>query len=338
MDSFDHYTGTVSDIVKKYAAASGATIRTTEGRRSSGAMEVGFGQSFTTKTFTPGDATAIVGFAYRCQGSLPSGVNPICAIRSGSTSQVTLAINASGVPEVYRGTTSGTLLGTASSGIAVSTYIFIEIKVAVHASAGTVTVRLNGANVLVLTGQNTSNSGSAAWDNVQLLENAFGPSNTYFDDLYILDGSGASPLNGLLGDCRVDARYATAEGASSAWTPLSGTDNALMVDETPPDDDATYNSTPTVGATDTFVVQDAPVPGAVLHAVQLVLSQKKSDTGTCAIAPVVRHSGVDYPGTAVNVGTSYVFGVTPYGLNPGTSAAWTEADVNAAEFGYTRTA
>jgi hypothetical protein len=154
----------------------------------------------------------------------------------------------------------------------------------------------------------------------------------------VLDGSGAAPLNTFLGDCRVDARYPTAEGASSAWTPLSGTDNALMIDETAPDDDTTYNSTSTVGATDTHVVQDAPVPGAVLYGVQLCLSAKKSDAGACSLAPVVRHSGVDQVGTAFNPGTTYLYNVTPYGLNPGTGAAWTEAGFNAAEFGYRRTA
>jgi hypothetical protein len=188
---------------------------------------------------------------------------------------------------------------------------------------------------IAVTGVNTSNTGAASWSGVSL---GTSPYNSDYDDLYVLDGSGAAPLNDFLGDCRVDARYPTAEGASSAWTPLSGTDNALMVDETAPDDDTTYNSTSTVGATDTHVVQDAPVPGAVLYGVQLCLSHKKSDAGTCSIAPVVRHSGVDQVGTAFNPGTTYVYSVTPYGLNPGTGAAWTEAGFNAAEFGYKRTA
>ena len=93
----------------------------------------------------------------------------------------------------------------------------------------------------------------------------------------MLDGSGPAPFNDFLGDVRVDARYPTAEGANSAWTPLSGTDNALMVDDpgppyTPgggPDDDTTYNSTLTVGAVDTHVIQDAPVTGAVFYGAQL---------------------------------------------------------------------
>ena len=111
-----------------------------------------------------------------------------------------------------------------------------------------------------------------------------------------------------------------------------------MVDETTPDDDTTYNSTATVNHVDTHVVQDAPVVGATLYGVQVCVSTKKSDAGAGALAPVVRHSGTDYAGTAVNIGTGYGYVTQVYGQNPGTSAAWVEADFNAAEFGYKRTA
>jgi hypothetical protein len=159
-----------------------------------------------------------------------------------------------------------------------------------------------------------------------------------YDDLYVLDGSGPAPRNDFLGDCRVDVRLPTAQGNSHAWTPTPVVDNALNVDDPAPDDETTYNATTTVGATDTLVVQDAAVAGGTLFAVQLSLNQRKTDAGTCTIAPVVRHAGVDYPGAGLNPGTTYVYGVTPYNTNPGTAAAWTEADFNAAEFGYKRTA
>ena len=205
----------------------------------------------------------------------------------------------------------------------------------IHPSTGSVIVRVNELEVLNIPTANTAQTGAASRDAAASGRSAGIRITT--TGICSTD-PGAAPLQGFLGDCRVDARYPTAEGASSAWTPVSGTDNALMIDETAPDDDTTYVSTPTIGATDTHVVQDAPVAGALFYGAQLVISQKKTDSGTCAIAPVVRHGGTDYAGTATNPGTTYAYGVTPYGVNPGTSAAWTEAEFNAAEFGYRRTA
>jgi hypothetical protein len=158
-----------------------------------------------------------------------------------------------------------------------------------------------------------------------------------FDDFYVLDGTGPAPLNGFLGDCRVDVRLPTAAGATTGWTPSAGA-NWAAVDDAAPNADTDYVSAATSPLTDTYTIQDAPVPGALLYGVQLCASLKKSDAGTCSVAPVVRHSGVDYPGTAVNPGTAYAFAVVPYGTNPGTGAPWTEADFNAAEFGIKRTA
>lgn len=354
LDSFDHYA--TADIVEKWTASNTSggnslTINTTGGRRSSGCFRWQNGNNSSeraaiSKQLAPADATCVAGFAVAVPAGFPStnGLQ-IAVILDGATDQVTLRLNSDYTLSVCRGANNGTVLGTTTALLTAGTFVYVEWKVLIHPSAGTVDVRVNGASVLSLTAQNTRNSANSAWTVFALgvVDAVFSSYNTNFlsinyDDLYVLDGSGSAPLNDFLGDCRVDARYPTAEGASSAWTPLSGTDNALMVDETAPDDDTTYNSTATVGATDTHVMQDAPVPGATLYGVQLCLSAKKSDAGTCSLAPVVRHSGTDYPGTAFNPGTTYAYTVTPYGTNPGTSAAWTEAGFNAIELGYTRTA
>jgi hypothetical protein len=330
LDSFDHYV--TADAGEKWTGIGGAIVAGA-GRRSTAAWRsVSSGQS-AAKTLAPGDTTCLLGVAMKVPAYT---VGNLVQVRSAATAQITVTLNATGFFEVRRGTSTGTLLGTASASISAGVFIYLELKTRIDPTTGTVTLRVNETLLLSVPSANTASTGVAGWDGVAL--GGTGSGNYDYDDLYVLDGTGAAPLNDLLGDCRVDARYPTAEGASSAWTPLSGTNNALMVDETAPDDDTTYNSTPTVGATDTHVVQDAPVPGAALYGVQLCLSHKKSDAGTCSLAPVVRHGTTDYPGTAFNPGTTYVYQVIPYGLNPGTAAAWTEADFNAAEFGYKRTA
>jgi hypothetical protein len=337
LDSFDHYA--TADILEKWTGTiSGApTISAGNGRRSSASLNLGSNASV-SKVLTPSGPTVISGLAYKFTSLTQRS---FIGVTNGATPQMALVINIDGTISAYRGldipaSASGTLLGTSVVALSSGIYYFLEMKFTLDDVAGVVEVRVDGVPILTLTGVDTNNAGSNAWNVFKV-----GSSSTHvfqIDDLYVLDGSGAAPLNTFLGDCRVDARYPTAEGASSAWTPLSGTDNALMVDETAPDDDTTYNSTSTVGATDTHVVQDAPVPGAVLYAVQLNISHKKSDTGACSLAPVVRHAGVDQVGTGFNPGTSYLYTCIPYGTNPGTGVAWTEAGFNAAEFGYKRTA
>jgi hypothetical protein len=333
MDSFDHYA--LADVGQKYGSATIQSLGA-DGRRGSKAFGMFSGAFVWTRVFTPASTTVVVGVAHKST-AFQATATPFLKLYAGLTVQVSLCLHqpvSTGVLTAYRGDVA-TLLGTASAPFPTNAYSFIELKVVVHPSAGSLIVRQDGVVVLTLSGINTAASGTAAWDSVRL---SVSKDNGYFDDFYVLDGSGAAPLNDFLGDCRVDALYPTTQGATHAWTPSTGSDNALTVDETAPNGDTDYNSTSTVGATDTHVVQDAPVPGAVLYGVQVCLNEKKTTTGTCSVAPVVRHSGVDYPGTAVAIGTNYAYDVTPYSTNPGTGAAWTEAGFNAAEFGYKRTA
>jgi hypothetical protein len=225
----------------------------------------------------------------------------------------------------------------------VGTYTFIEWKVTIHATAGTVDIRVNGVSVLSLTGQNTRNTVNTAWNVFQLgwadaVANTVSSTNRNidYDDLYVLDGTGSVPWNAFLGDIRVDPRNMTAAGATTGWTPLSGS-NWDNVNDTAPNDDTDYTTTATVGATDTFVAQDAPSPGAAIYGIQHCLSMKKTDAGTCLVAPIVKLSGgSDTPGTDIAPGTTYAYGLQVAMTKPG-GGNWTEADFNNAEFGYKRT-
>lgn len=344
MDSFDHYVS--ADLTDKYAVAVGSTIQIAGGRRSTNSYRVGNSTSNRMiAAVTPGSTTVIFGVALKISGMPASASTELSIIVMDVptlTDQVGLNISTAGFLRVIRGST---VLATATIGaISAASYAYIEAKIVIHPSAGSAVVRVNELEVINVSSINTAASGVATWSGVMLRATNF-INNQDFDDFYICDSNGSSPWNNFLGDVRVDPRYPTAEGASSAWTPLSGTDNALMVDDpgpstyvvtsVGPDDDTTYNSAASV-LTDTFVVQDAPVVGATIYGVQTCIGVKKSDAGACSIAPVVRPVSTDFVGTAQNPGTSYTYLTTMYQANPATSAQWTEAGFNATEFGYKR--
>jgi hypothetical protein len=353
MDSFDHYT--TADLLDKWSATtllSGGTIgiNSGTGRRGSNSLRIGSGGTTSAacavrRVLAGGDATAILGFAFLLPaGSMGTAGVTIAAVHDGGTTQVTLRLNADYTLSVLRGpnAASPTILGTSTAAVSAASFVYIEWKTLIHPSVGTVDVRVNGAPVLALTAQNTRISAVSQWTGCTLgtpenLSSSWLPTvhTADFDDLYVLDGTGAAPWNTFLGDVRVDARLPTGAGATTGWTPLAGA-NWDAVNDTAPDDDTTYTSTSTVGVTDTFVTQDAPVVGATIYGVQHCLNLKKMDAGACTVAPVIRHSGVDYPGAAISPGTTYAYGLAIAAVNPGTGATWVEADFNAAEFGYKR--
>jgi hypothetical protein len=252
--------------------------------------------------------------------------------------QSSLALRPDGLLEVRRGT--GTVLGTASGGtISVGSYFYLETKIKIDPSVGTVDVWVNGVNVLSLTGQNTRSSANSLWTQVGYGWNyaavATSSANNVvdYDDIYVFDGS-TSRCNTAVGDVRVTARVPTAEGNSSQWTPSTGTDNAVLVDESAPNGDTDYNSTSTTGNKDTHVTQDLPVSGVTVHGVQACMNARKIDAGAGTVAPVVRSGGSDADGTEVALGTTYAYALAVLPVNPVSAGSWTESDFNAAEFGY----
>ena len=342
-DSFDHYVSAdIDDKWVNYVSAP-ATIVAAAGRRASASLRTAT-SSYVYKGIPP-VSTVVVGLALKA-----TVLNTVqfLHLAEPASDHLVMRLNVDGSVSVCRmnnvppsaPASVAAVLGTTLPGLVpASAFVYYELKVTIHDTAGTVELRLNGSATpaLNLTSQDTRNGGTGVVSVIYL-----GPatvSGTYdFDDFYVLDTTGPAPCNDVLGDVRIDVRYPTAEGTSSQWTPSAGTDNALMLDEVAPNDDTDYTSTSTVGQKDTFVVADAPVVGAAVLGVQVNISAKKSDAGVCGIAPVVRHGTTDYPGTAQNPGTTYSYLVQPYSLNPGTGAAWTEAGFNAAEFGYIRTA
>lgn len=329
VDSFDHYA--TGDISEKWTSTSGGqTIDAGQGRRGTAAIRFSMnaGQYFGKSVQATG-STAIVGFAYK-----PTAIPTVFMAISDSIANkenIYVTHNSDGTLSVFA--TAGQIqLGRTTATIPLNLYTYIEIKAVFHDTAGSVVVRFNGGVVLTIPVADTANT-TVAWNTVSFVSGAFGGPNFYFDDLYICDGSGPAPRNDFLGDIRVDARVPTGAGTSTGWTPSAGA-NWQCVDDAVPNDDTDYTQSSTVGATDTFVVQDAPSVGATILGVQHCLSLKKADAGLSIVVPVVRVGGTVYEGTAVATGTSYAFGTQMMPTDPSTGASWTEVNFNAAEFGY----
>lgn len=310
----------------------------TNGLRFTAGTLGGSSWSFVQKTLAPTSGTAIVGFAYKANA--PCGANRmgILDIRDAGTAQVTLAVNADYTLSVCRGGSGGTVLGTTTFALTSGSFAYIELKVFISDTVGTVDLYVNGVSRLSLTAQDTKFTANTTWNQVSLGVNvgltSSSPANSThdFDDVYVFDGAGTR-CNNVVGDVRVALRTATAAGNSTGWTPSTGS-NWQNIDDAQADGDSTYNSTNTTGAKDLFVIQDLPVSGVTVHGVQVCIVARKEDAGVASITSVVRQSGVEADGAELFLATTYECHRNLLEVNPVTGAAWTEGDFNADEFGY----
>jgi hypothetical protein len=231
------------------------------------------------------------------------------------------------------------VLGSTALSLQAGVWAYVEVKVTVHNSTGTVDVRINGVSALSLTGQNTRGTGSSdAWNNVNIgfmTQTASVIHTCEVDDLVVMDGSG-SLNNSFLGDVTVSAIYPSGAGTTSGWTPSAGS-NYACCNEALIDDDTSYVSATTLTTKDLYAFTDAPT-GANIKAVQLCIGVRKGAEGPGQLTPVVRSNSIDYDQTAFgDGGTSYSFLRTVVEADPNTSAAWAEAAFNAAQFGFKKT-
>lgn len=349
VDGFDHVS--TADYLKKWTAAAPGSII------SSAITRFGVGQAcrLTTtghslSTAIPPHATIIGGAAFRFPQMNPGHIWCCGNGGYGATSQVGISVTSGGNIQAWRSSNNpGFSPGGASSGfnnaigapsvnaLAINTWYYIEVKAVIHASAGTVEVRVNGSSAgwINLTGQNTLNSGptaSIAGFGVPVA----GADLAYLDDCYLANGDTSDPLNNIanfLGDVRVVTIFPSlGNGSNVGFTPSTGTDHGAMVDDPTPDDDTTYNSSSVVGQIDTYNYPPVGLAGTV-KAIQIVNYAKKDVAGTCEMAAMAGAT----PGTSVTVATDYVHIKQVSAKNPLTGLAWLTSEIDALEFGIKRT-
>ncbi|WP_333710380.1 hypothetical protein [Malikia spinosa] len=228
---------------------------------------------------------------------------------------------------------SGTTLGESIQCLTENTWAWIEVKVTAFSNTvGGVVIRVNGAVVLTLTNVDTLNTANAYCTKIRLGSDVNSYYAAWLDDVVVSDLSG-SLNNDFLGDVSVVCMLPSAEGSNSGWTPNSGTVHYDRVSQTTSDDDTTYLSTDTTGVLDSWNFADLTASSTILAA-QLNQTVRKTDAGTAEIAGVCRRASTDYVGTTQAVGgTAYTGYAQVWEVDPSTAAQWTQANLNAAEFG-----
>jgi|DEB0MinimDraft_10_1074344.scaffolds.fasta_scaffold06501_2 hypothetical protein len=250
---------------------------------------------------------------------------------SGTTTQGSLYVTASGAIQYRRGTT--TVLGTSSGSLSAATWHYIELEVNVNDSTGTVLLKVDGVTEINLTSQDTRESTSdQSIDSARFFRNSTSGSTTAFDDIVIGDDSGTDATS-LLGDCTIEALVPDGAGNYSQWTPSAGSNYQNVDDGTSSDGDTTYNSSSTAAQKDTFTMGNMSISSGNVYAVQVSYLARKESGGGRTMRGMIRTSSTDASGTSRYIPDGYGMRHDIFENDAGGSD-WTVTSVNAMEAGY----
>jgi hypothetical protein len=285
--------------------------------------------AYMTTTVDLGGAEEVYcGFHFKF-GDLPSSTTTFVRFveaAASNSAHAMFAYNASGRIVYVLGSTA---TETSTEAMSTGTWYWVEIRLKVDDSAGVVDFRVNGVSWITRTTVDTQAGGTGIIEGVMLDGNNDLPS---FDDFYLADAAGSQTF---IGECEVYTLYPDGAGTDTDFTASPVVANYLNVDEAVPDDDTTYNESSTVDDKDTFTFDDLPANTDTVHALQIGAYMTKDDAG----ARETRLLSDDGTTTAESAAGSPANGSYSWQLelqedNP-SATAWTESEVNGAEFGYT---
>jgi len=339
MDGFDYYA--TAELARKWTNVGGAqaTVQGSVVRTGDAALRMQLSSSGVIDKTIDAQATWIFGAGIRVS-ALPSNntATVIAQWRDSGTVQCGLILNSNGTLRVVRSTSTDVTDGTSSFVLSADTWLYIEWKVTIANSigAGTCEVRVNGTTIItVATGQDLQATGNSTADELRIVNVLSGAAFMYVDDLYLFDGTGSENID-FAGDSKIVSLRPDGNGATSNFTgsDADSVDNHLHVDETTVDDDTSFVESNTVAHIDLYTFGDLPESPTAIHAVGVNSQLKKTDAGSRTMRNVTRPVATNFFGSSLSPSNgSYENFAEIYDLNPETSAAWTEALLNASEFG-----
>jgi len=317
----DECTGTVSDLALWGWTTTANSIQS--GRFGGGCMRL---QNRTATRSYAANARMTCGFAWRTDNAanITQGLMEF-RDTAGGVEHVRLTYNGNGTFTVSR---AGTALAggtTAVLSVLANVWYYLELDVTIDDATGAFNLRFQGTSVCSNTGVDTRNGGNASTDNILLQHGASGAGD--FDDLYLASGA-----TSFQGDTRVITGLPTGDGGTVQWTPSTGVNHWAVVDENPENGDTDYVSDATGGDRDLYTYPALGVTGTVI-AVQTGAVARKDDAGARNLALVVKSGATTSDGTTQALAASYGGYTRIDTVDPNTAAAWTVANVNAAQFG-----
>lgn len=341
IDGFDHYDPQALDpfgdpwLARGKAAYLSPQATRIPGRRPSSyalRLPAGAGGGY-VKNLEAGRTSLIVGAALRVAPFENTGEEPVLLGVRDASAQVAhlVTIGNDGRLRLYRRGYWDQLISTSVATAAARGWHYVELQVVQGTANGTVKVRANGVLAIDLWSQDTvQNGGQLLTAFVGAVPGQACPVTVDVDDLYIADTLGTIN-NTFLGDVRVDALKAQANGALNQWT-VEGAASAWQA--VSDGDETTALRAATAGLRQTFDVEALPaMTTPAIHGVQVTLLARKTDAGTGRVRGLVASGAQMAVSSDINLQEQLAWHTALFERNPNGNVQWTEAAFNAAEFG-----
>jgi hypothetical protein len=323
LNGFDHFTS----ATQHFDTVNALTMHPTAGRYGGGCIYENNPSHYGTKILSKNLSEIFIGLAAKFADGIPSysSSDPWLRLRGANqNTQVRVHLDGDRKIRLYNG--SDTLLAQCSS-VLDTNWVYIEIRVKVHDTAGEVEVRINEQVDVNLSGLNTDPGGDGVIRRFQIYGVNYILAYHLYDDLYVDDAQ-------FHGNVRVRTFMPTGDSATHfAWTRSGGSNDFEMVDEKPPDDDTTYIKSAVKGDKSAFTI----TPGTIVGPIKAIQISNRLYGATAAlrrVRPFIRQGGADYnlPVTG-SVGASYKTFQRIVAADPSDDNPWTQTKLENAEFG-----
>lgn len=306
-------------------------------------LQFNLGNFITTRKLqqADGNTTLILGFYYKTPSAFSNGTD-FFRVWCGPTEQCQVEWNGGGTLDFKR---SSTILGTSTYTFATSNEYYIEFKVVIDDTVGSLEMKVaditaggddtETATEWTVSGVDNRNSSSSletAWDQVTIYA---ANTNTVIDDIYIANGAGTYNTD-FLGNIFVESITPTGAGNNTEMTPSTGSNWQNVDDGTPHDGDTTYNTADADLETDLYECSALSETGDVF-AVQVQAISRVTSGNPRVMRLPVRSSTTTGEGSDIVQGNDAYTGKTRIvEENPATTSLWTNGEVNTIEIGVKR--
>jgi hypothetical protein len=255
----------------------------------------------------------------------PNGINQF--VISFTTTTRVFKIYKGGYTGIYA--PSALLATSGINAFPFAAWFYLEIGVVMSATSGTITIKVGAgpgnqsATVMTYTGQNAWDATPSTLVSAIAWLSTGGATGVFMRTMheYLCDATGSSPNNTFLGDVRVVALEPVSND-SVAFTPVGESANWQNAALVPPVPASDYNSSSTLNAQDTYVVQDLPSNLGIVYGVTVVASMFKTDSGGRSMATVLKSSSTVQVNSNIAISTSPIATRSVSALDPATSSAW----------------
>jgi len=320
LDSFGHYD--TATLYQKYNGPANGAVTAGVGRFGVQGLQPGL--QGPRRTFKRNLDTIYCGAAFQLNVLLD---RVLFIFLDNNTPHATISVRPDGRISILG--PGNTEVAVSTAALVTGTFYYIEANLIVANSGGFVEVRVNEVSVVTYTGD-TQGASNAFATNIQIGQGA-SSAPAYISDFYV-------HTTRYLGDIKVRYIKPNGNGTNRDFSLSTGTDDFAVLDDVPPNGDTDYAYSETVNDKISCAMEDVDLLGGTCEGIQVLANVRKDEANVRKIKTLILEGGTETLGDEESIPTGYYYATTCYDENPRTSAAWTDAQLDAIEAGIKITA